>query len=69
MSLISVETGKTIAKLGKALVNNGTCQWTETFSESFHISRDSDSSKGHEDFLVKLLVSSVCLLQISLAYI
>ncbi|KAL8516764.1 hypothetical protein ACS0TY_015141 [Phlomoides rotata] len=54
VSLISVETGKTIAKLGKALVKNGTCQWTETLSESFH----TDTLKGHEDCLVKLLVSS-----------
>ncbi|KAL3839723.1 hypothetical protein ACJIZ3_024314 [Penstemon smallii] len=57
VSLISVETGKTIAKLGKALVKNGTCQWTETLSESFLIFRD-DSSKEFEQSLIKIVVST-----------
>ncbi|KAK4419280.1 hypothetical protein Salat_2340900 [Sesamum alatum] len=57
VSIISVETGKTIAKSGKAPVKNGYCQWTETLSESIYIPRD-DSSKGHEDFPVKLVVSA-----------
>ncbi|KAG8376629.1 hypothetical protein BUALT_Bualt09G0083300 [Buddleja alternifolia] len=57
VSLISVETGKIIAKLGKALVKNGGCQWTDTLSESIYVSRD-DSSKGYEECFVKLLVSS-----------
>ncbi|KAI3472016.1 hypothetical protein Pfo_028704 [Paulownia fortunei] len=57
VSLISVETGKTMAKLGKAIVRNGSCQWTETLSESIYLSRD-DSSKAYEECLVKLVVST-----------
>ncbi|KAI3473966.1 hypothetical protein Pfo_028540 [Paulownia fortunei] len=57
VSLISVETGKTMAKLGKAIVRNGSCQWTETLSESIYLSRD-DSSKVYEECLVKLVVST-----------
>ncbi|KAM7468245.1 hypothetical protein LguiB_015807 [Lonicera macranthoides] len=56
VSLISVETGKTIAKSSKAPVQNGTCQWTETLSESFWISQD-DSSKYLEECLFKLVLS------------
>lgn len=58
VSLVCVETGKTMAKLGKAIVKNGCCQWTETLSESIYISRD-DSSKGYQEYLVKLVVSTV----------
>ncbi|KAL0289133.1 UNVERIFIED_CONTAM: hypothetical protein Scaly_2712100 [Sesamum calycinum] len=57
VSIISVETGKTLAKSGKAPVKNGYCQWTETLSESIYIPRD-DSSKGYEEFPVKLVVST-----------
>ncbi|CAL5424244.1 unnamed protein product [Camellia sinensis] len=39
-SLLSTETGKTVSKSGKASVRNGTCQWTETLSESVWISQD-----------------------------
>ncbi|PIN21475.1 E3 ubiquitin ligase involved in syntaxin degradation [Handroanthus impetiginosus] len=56
VSLVSVETGKTIAKSGKAVVRNGSCQWTETASESIYISRD-DSSKSYDECLIKLVVS------------
>lgn len=58
VSLISVETGKTVGKLGKALVQNGTCQWTETLLESMWLSR-SDSSREYEECLFKLAVSMV----------
>ncbi|CAL5330010.1 unnamed protein product [Camellia sinensis] len=34
VSLLSTETGKTVSKSGKASVQNGTCRWTETLSES-----------------------------------
>ncbi|KAL2250689.1 golgin subfamily A member 4-like [Sesamum indicum] len=57
VSIISVETGKTLAKSGKAPVKNGYCQWTETLSESIYIPRD-DSSKGYEESPVKLVVSA-----------
>ncbi|XP_057779278.1 nuclear-pore anchor-like isoform X2 [Salvia miltiorrhiza] len=57
VSLVSAETGKTIAKLGKALVKNGSCLWSETVSESIYILRY-DSSKSYEECLVKFVVST-----------
>ncbi|XP_031285176.1 A-kinase anchor protein 9-like [Pistacia vera] len=56
VSVISVETGKTIAKSSKALVQNGICQWTETVSESIWVSEE-ESSKELEDCLFKFVVS------------
>ncbi|KVH90500.1 EEIG1/EHBP1 N-terminal domain-containing protein [Cynara cardunculus var. scolymus] len=56
VSIISVETGKTIARSNKAMVRNGNCQWTETLSESIWISND-DSSKELEEHLFKFVVS------------
>ncbi|XP_023746022.1 uncharacterized protein LOC111894168 [Lactuca sativa] len=56
VSIISVETGKTVARSNKALVRNGNCQWTETLSESIWISHD-DSSKELEEHLFKFVVS------------
>ncbi|KAI3822555.1 hypothetical protein L1987_10147 [Smallanthus sonchifolius] len=56
VSIISVETGKTIARSNKALVRNGNCQWTETLSESICISHY-DSSKELEEHLFKFVVS------------
>ncbi|XP_075510059.1 uncharacterized protein LOC142546299 isoform X2 [Primulina tabacum] len=56
VSLISLETGKTFARLGKALVRNGNCQWTEVHSESIRVSQN-DSSKESEESLIKLVVS------------
>ncbi|GFP85541.1 hypothetical protein PHJA_000697800 [Phtheirospermum japonicum] len=58
LSIIHVETGKTIARLGKSQVRNGSCQWTETLSESISITRDDNSSKGYEEYLVKLIISA-----------
>ncbi|KAH7511670.1 hypothetical protein JRO89_XSUnG0180100 [Xanthoceras sorbifolium] len=54
VSIVAVETGKTIAKSGKALVRNGTCQWTEALSESIWVSDDQEEL---EDCLFKLVVS------------
>lgn len=56
-----METGKTTAKSGKALVQNGSCQWTDTLSESIWVSQD-DSSKELQDCFFKLVVSMVLLL-------
>ncbi|XP_057463643.1 uncharacterized protein LOC130753524 isoform X2 [Actinidia eriantha] len=56
VSVISVDTGKTIAKSSKAPVRNGNCQWTETLSESIWISQD-DSIKALEECLFKFVVS------------
>jgi len=54
-----VETGKTIAKSGKASVRNGTCRWTETFSESTFISEENGDSNevegGHFKFVVAMV--------------
>lgn len=59
MSIVSVETGKTIAKSNKAPVRHGTCQWMETLSESLWIPQD-DSSNELEEILLKLVISMVC---------
>ncbi|XP_010241653.1 PREDICTED: protein MLP1-like [Nelumbo nucifera] len=56
VSLVSLETGRTTAKTSKAVVRNGTCQWTETLTESIWISQD-DASKELEECLFKLIVS------------
>ncbi|XP_048127559.1 myosin-9-like isoform X2 [Rhodamnia argentea] len=56
VSVVSVETGKTIVKSSKALVRNGSCQWTETLAESVLVSHD-DPSKELEDCLFKLVIS------------
>uniref|UniRef100_A0A803Q449 C2 NT-type domain-containing protein n=1 Tax=Cannabis sativa TaxID=3483 RepID=A0A803Q449_CANSA len=56
VSVVSVETGKTVSKTSKALVRNGSCQWNETLSESIRVSED-DSSKVMEDCLYKFIVS------------
>ncbi|XVE75469.1 hypothetical protein DITRI_Ditri12bG0096100 [Diplodiscus trichospermus] len=37
VSIVSMDTGKTITKSSKASVLNGNCRWTETFSESILI--------------------------------
>ncbi|EXB75932.1 hypothetical protein L484_022609 [Morus notabilis] len=55
VSVVSVETGKTIAKTSKAAVHNGNCQWSETLSESIRVSQDG-SSKEMEDCPFKLIV-------------
>lgn len=56
LSLISVETGKTIAKTGRAAVQNGICRWTENLSERIWVPHD-DASKGLEQCLYKLFIS------------
>lgn len=58
MSIISVETGKTIAKSSKASVRNGTCQWTDNIAESIRVPHH-DSSKELEDCFYKLVVVMV----------
>ncbi|KAH7854858.1 hypothetical protein Vadar_018473 [Vaccinium darrowii] len=55
VSLLSTETGKTVNKSGKAYVRNGTCQWTETFSESIVISQD-ETPKEFQQYFFKLVV-------------
>ncbi|KAJ8537729.1 hypothetical protein K7X08_014269 [Anisodus acutangulus] len=57
LSIICVETGKTVAKLAKTLVKNGSCQWPETLLESVWISQDDSSSLELEESLYKFVVS------------
>ncbi|GMI86950.1 hypothetical protein HRI_002364300 [Hibiscus trionum] len=56
VSIISVDTGKTVNKSGKASVRNGNCRWTESFSESIWIARG-DTSKVIDECLFKLVVA------------
>ncbi|THU56655.1 hypothetical protein C4D60_Mb11t19520 [Musa balbisiana] len=54
ISIVSVESGKTIARTGRATVRSGNCQWTET--ESIWVSQD-DASKELEECRFKIVVS------------
>ncbi|XP_058771192.1 uncharacterized protein LOC131644651 isoform X2 [Vicia villosa] len=56
VSVVSVENGKTLAKTSKVAVRNGSCQWSDTLSESIWVSRDK-SSKETDDCLFKLIVA------------
>eukprot|EP01018_Ginkgo_biloba_P020269 Gb_23357 [translate_table: standard] len=56
VSVISVETGKAIARTNKALVRSGSCQWAEAVSESIRFLQD-DNSKELEERLLKFVVS------------
>ncbi|XP_017648789.1 uncharacterized protein LOC108489052 isoform X1 [Gossypium arboreum] len=56
VSIISADTGKTVNKSNKALVRNGNCRWTESFSESIWIARG-DTSKVLDECLFKLVVA------------
>ncbi|CAN4115056.1 unnamed protein product [Withania somnifera] len=56
VSLISMETGKTVSKSGKASVRNGNCKWTETWSQSMWITSD-DISNKQEQFPLKFIVT------------
>ena len=58
VSIVSAETGKTVAKTSKAAARNGSCQWADTLSESIRFS-EHDSAKEIEDCLFKLIVSMV----------
>ncbi|GMI80571.1 hypothetical protein HRI_001726400 [Hibiscus trionum] len=56
VSIVSVDTGKTVNKSGKASVRNGNCRWTESFSESIWIPQG-DTSKVIDECLFKLVVA------------
>ncbi|EPS64627.1 hypothetical protein M569_10150 [Genlisea aurea] len=51
--VLSLETGKSISKLEKAIVRNGSCQWRESVSESIYLSGDDEAA------VVKIVVSTV----------
>ncbi|CAL9776209.1 unnamed protein product [Musa acuminata subsp. burmannicoides] len=54
LSIVSVDSGKTIAKTSKSTVRSGNCQWTGT--ESIWVSQD-DVSKELEECHFKIVVS------------
>ncbi|KAL5069294.1 hypothetical protein RYX36_020181 [Vicia faba] len=56
VSIISIETGETIAKSSKSLVKNGVCDWEETMLSSIWIS-DYSLQDNNQGFLLKLLVA------------
>ncbi|XP_074573221.1 uncharacterized protein LOC141829608 [Curcuma longa] len=53
LSIVSVETGKTIAKTSKATVRSGNCQWAD--AESIWVSQD-NTSKELEESHFKIVV-------------
>ncbi|RZB51477.1 hypothetical protein D0Y65_048061, partial [Glycine soja] len=55
VSIISIETGETIAKSGKAAVQNGECHWEDSMPSTIWIS--DDSLQDNEGFLLKLVVA------------
>ncbi|CAN0826066.1 hypothetical protein LINGRAPRIM_LOCUS2159 [Linum grandiflorum] len=54
VSMVSTETGKTVAKSGRAVVRNGSCRWTETLSESVSTI---ETSKENQEFIFKFVVA------------
>ncbi|XP_057852911.2 uncharacterized protein LOC131063154 isoform X2 [Cryptomeria japonica] len=56
VSVISVETGKAIARTNKAIVRGGNCKWLEDVSESVRFLQD-DNSRELEEKLYKFVVS------------
>lgn len=58
ISVVSAETGKAVAKSAKASVWNGSCQWTDSFSESVWLPTY-DASKNIEGCLLKVAVFMV----------
>lgn len=67
VSIISIETGETIAKSGKASVQNGQCHWEDSMLTTIWVSDDSLQDK--ETCLLKLVVAMVCLLPLMLDYV
>ncbi|CAL4932127.1 unnamed protein product [Urochloa decumbens] len=56
VSIISVDTGKTIARSSKAAARNGICQWPDSILESIWFSQD-EASKEFEDCQCRIAVS------------
>lgn len=64
VSVISVETGKIIAKSGKTIPKNGRCAWSETISESLCIIAG-ESNQEADQCLIKLVIATVCACPVS----
>lgn len=56
LSIVSVDTGKTIAKSSKAAARSGICQWPDSISEPIWFSRDA-VSKEFDECQYKIVVS------------
>nr|CAB3495334.1 unnamed protein product [Digitaria exilis] len=56
LSIISVDTGKTIARSSKAAARNGICQWPDSILESIWFSQD-ETSKEFENCQCRIAVS------------
>ncbi|OEL13606.1 hypothetical protein BAE44_0025375, partial [Dichanthelium oligosanthes] len=56
LSIVSVESGKTIAKSSKAASRSGICQWPDTILEPIWFSKD-EVSKEFEECQYKIIVS------------
>ncbi|KAG2555385.1 hypothetical protein PVAP13_9KG556900 [Panicum virgatum] len=56
LSIVSVDSGKTIAKSSKAASRSGICQWPDTILESIWFSKD-EVSKEYEECQYKIIVS------------
>ncbi|WVZ57548.1 hypothetical protein U9M48_007920 [Paspalum notatum var. saurae] len=56
LSIISVDTGKTIARSSKAAARNGICQWPDSILESIWFSQD-EASKEFQDCQCRIAVS------------
>ncbi|RLN42945.1 myosin heavy chain, cardiac muscle isoform-like [Panicum miliaceum] len=56
ISIISVDTGKTVARSSKAAARNGICQWPDSILESIWFSQD-EASKEFEDCQCRITVS------------
>ncbi|RYR15256.1 hypothetical protein Ahy_B04g071982 [Arachis hypogaea] len=56
VSVVSVESGKAIAKSSKVLVQYGSCQWSDSFSE-FVLFPGDNSFKEIDECLLKLIVA------------
>ncbi|KAL8171021.1 hypothetical protein V2J09_022825 [Rumex salicifolius] len=57
VSIVSLQTGKTIGKLAKASARNGNCRWTETITESLPVSQVEGSPKDLEECFIKFVVA------------
>ncbi|XP_062217106.1 uncharacterized protein LOC133917130 [Phragmites australis] len=56
LSIVSVDSGKTIAKSSKVASRSGICQWPDTILEPIWFSKD-EVSKGFEECQYKIVVS------------
>lgn len=64
VSVISVETGKIIAKSGKMTPKNGRCRWIETLSESVSVVVG-ETKQDADQCLIKLVIATVCACPVS----